>query len=140
MSLFNCNNYNINSGAVGASIPLPGSIPTEVINAGFSLRREKFSNGKLRNEFLGSVVTYPTIDEIVVGDSYFDLKDNQCDETFFLYDRKYKQWERLQGKELEKRYKEQGFYKNAHKGDKKYLVVNQFITQLINLIMLKNGN
>jgi hypothetical protein len=70
----------------------------------------------------------------------YQTDTHQYDETFFQYNKENNEWKRFQGNELEKEYRELGFYKNAHKGDKRYLVVNQFVAQLINLISLKNGN
>jgi hypothetical protein len=138
--LFKNKNFDTYGIGVGASIPLPGSISPEIIEAGFSLRKERLLSGELRNKYLGSVITHPTPDNFVFSDAYFDSKDNQYDETFFQYNKENNEWKRFQGNELEKEYRELGFYKNAHKGDKRYLVVNQFVAQLINLISLKNGN
>ena len=118
------NNINCN---VGATICYPGYLPEIVCENGYTLRSEKLKDGRDRNMFLGSVVTHPFEEVYVISDVYLDYKDLQCDETFFLYNSESGKWDRLEGKELEKRFAKFGIYNDAHKGDKKYLAVGLFL-------------
>jgi hypothetical protein len=113
----------------GTSPAFPGSIPQMLKDSNLKFRTEKL-DGKFRNELLGIIVTRPNESKLVVGDAYFDRKDNQCDETFFEYDIPTQTWTRYEGKSLEQKYKVKGFYQGSHKGNKKFMAILQFIQLL----------